>query len=202
MTRLAASSLGHRAWVPRGGPARGGSSPGRFARLVTLGAAAVIALLLTSATASPAGATGAGDARWTWPVKPAVLVRGYEAPASRYAAGHRGIDLAADVGAEVVAPDDGVVRFAGWVVDRPLMSVDHGGGIVSSFEPVTADVAEGQRVSRGQRIGVVASGAHCSATGRATSSACVHIGARLHGEYFSPLVMLGGIPRAVLLPVE
>lgn len=202
MTRLPASPLGRRARAQRGGPARGGSYPERFARLVALGAAAVIAVLLTSATASSAGATGAGDTRWGWPVEPAVLVRGYEAPASRYAAGHRGIDLAADVGSEVVAPDDGVVRFAGWVVDRPLLSVDHGGGIVSSFEPVAADVAEGQHVSRGQRIGVVASGSHCSETGRTANSACLHIGARLHGEYFSPLVMLGGIPRAVLLPVE
>lgn len=188
--------------MPGGGPSRSSSDPGRFARLRALGAAALIAVLLTSATASPAGATGADDARWVWPVEPAILVRGYEAPASRYAAGHRGIDLAADVGAEVVAPDDGVVRFAGWVVDRPLVSIDHGGGIVSSFEPVTADVAEGQRVSRGQSIGVVAAGSHCSDTGRTASSACLHIGARLHGEYFSPLMMLGGIPRAVLLPVE
>lgn len=199
VTRPSASPLGRRASRRRGGSSRGG-----FVRLVAF-AAAFVALLIPSVTASAAGAagdTGAVEARWAWPVEPAILQRGYEAPASRYASGHRGIDLAAENSTPVVAPDDGVVRFAGWVVDRPVISIDHGGGIVSSFEPVTPEVVEGQRVARGQRIGLVASGEHCAGAGPPASTACLHVGARLDGEYFSPLVMFGGIPRAVLLPVE
>lgn len=205
MIRLTTSARGFRSRIRRGGAARGGPTPGGLARPVSLWIFLVAVVLGASATASSADATGAAGttgARWAWPVEPAILARGYEAPASRYAPGHRGIDLVAEVAAPVVAPDDGIVRFAGWVVDRPVLSIDHGGGLVSSFEPVTPEVVEGQHVARGQRVGAVGAGTHCAESPGASGAACLHVGARLDGEYFSPLVMLGGIPRAVLLPVD
>lgn len=132
--------------------------------------------------------------RWTWPVPPPhPVVRPFVAPDGPYGRGHRGVDLRAAAGSAVRAPDDGVVHFAGYVVDRPVLSIDHGGGLLSSFEPVDAVVARGDPVRRGQVVGTLLGG-HCA-------SACLHLGARVHGEYVNPLLFLGEVPRAVLLPV-
>lgn len=133
-------------------------------------------------------------AMWAWPVSPPhPIVRPYLAPATPYAAGHRGIDIAVTDGATLYAPDDGVVHFAGWVVDRPVLSIDHGGGVLSSYEPVSTHLTAGQAVRRGQAIGLVEAG-HCA-------TPCLHLGVRIHGAYVSPLLYLGGQPRAVLLPL-
>jgi murein DD-endopeptidase MepM/ murein hydrolase activator NlpD len=132
---------------------------------------------------------------WVWPVPPPQQVqRPFEAPPTPYAAGHRGIDVTASKGGAVVAVANGVVSFAGVVVDRPVLSVRHAGGLVSSIEPVAATVDSGDVVLAGDPVGVVASGGHC--TGR-----CVHFGVRLHGEYVNPIALLAALERAVLLPL-
>ena len=131
---------------------------------------------------------------WLWPLAPPhPVLRSFQAPATVYSPGHRGLDLVAAPGLEVLSPADGVVSFAGVVVDRPLLSIEHSDGLVSSFEPVSAGVAVGDRVTAGQTVGQVADGGHCA--GR-----CLHFGARLHGGYVTPLLYLVGVPRAVLLP--
>lgn len=135
-------------------------------------------------------------AAWLWPIPPPHSVaRPFEAPTSPYAAGHRGIDLPARPGDAVFAPAAGVVSFAGMVAGRPVLSIGHPGDLISTVEPMRADVAEGDRVAAGQQVGRVASGGHCA-------DACVHFGVRLHGQYVSPMLMLGGVPRAVLLPLH
>lgn len=131
---------------------------------------------------------------WLWPVAPPhPITRPYLAPATPFAAGHRGIDIAAADGTEVIAPDDGVVYFAGWVVDRSVLSIDHGGGVLSSYEPIATALTAGEIVRRGQVIGLVEAG-HCA-------TPCLHLGVRVDGAYVSPLRYLGGQPRAVLLPL-
>src|SRR4051812_40854297 len=65
-------------------------------------------------TASSDGA--AVGARWTWPVLPAVLERPFEAPATAYAAGHRGIDPSAPAGAGASPPPHAPGRVVGVVV--------------------------------------------------------------------------------------
>ena len=78
---------------------------------------------------------------------------------------HSGLDVAAKAGTPLVAPAPGVITFA-----RPdlyltggTVLLDHGHGLSSSFLHLSRiDVAVGQRVERGQRIGLV------GATGRAT----------------------------------
>jgi murein DD-endopeptidase MepM/ murein hydrolase activator NlpD len=132
---------------------------------------------------------------WVWPVVgDSAVVRPFEAPATRYSAGHRGIDLAAAPNTVVVAPAAGVVSFAGTVVDRPVLSITSDGGLVSSIEPVIATVRAGDVVAAGDVVGAVASGGHCGTT-------CTHFGVRLYGEYVNPLVLLQSLPRAVLLPI-
>jgi len=131
---------------------------------------------------------------WEWPLRgAAALVEPYVHPAHEYAPGHRGIDMAPTQESVVFAPDAGIVAFAGRVVDRPVLTIDHGGGLVSTLEPVEATVEVGATVERGQPVGDVALGGH-TAPGR------LHLGARLDGVYVNPLVLLGGVPRAVLLP--
>lgn len=139
-------------------------------------------------------AVAAAAALWAWPIAaPHPIARPFVAPATPYAAGHRGIDIRAAEGSEVRAPADGVVHFAGVVVDRPVLSISHGGGVLSSYEPVRSSLQEGDPVRRGQVIGTLEPG-HCG------DGACLHLGVRVDGEYVSPLLFLGGQPRAVLLP--
>lgn len=132
--------------------------------------------------------------RWAWPVGPVRIVGQFAAPPGPYAAGHRGIDLAASPDAPVTAPADATVRFAGVVVDRPVITLDHGGGVLSSYEPVASTVVAGQPVARGAVIGHLASGGHCAAS-------CVHVGVRVDGEYVSPLLFFAVVPPSVLLPL-
>jgi murein DD-endopeptidase MepM/ murein hydrolase activator NlpD len=141
-----------------------------------------------------AHAAPAGD--WVWPVAGGRnAVRGFEAPASRYSAGHRGIDIAANRGTDVVAPAAGTVRFAGVVVDRSTVTVASPDGVLISMEPVRSELAVGASVAKGGRLGIVSTGGHCS-------NGCLHLGVRIEGEYVSPLRYFGGVPRAVLLPMR
>lgn len=192
-----ASSPGHRMMAPSttafSPPFRRGSfaHDGRM-RVHRLLAALVLVAVVGGGGASPG--VPATDA-WQWPVTPHRVVRGYEAPATPYSAGHRGIDLAVQPGQQVVAPAAGVVSFAGVVVDRPLVSVQLPGGLLATLEPVQPTVRTGERVEAGDVVGVVATGGHCT-------PGCLHLGSRVRGAYVSPLRFLVGIPRAVLLPMD
>ena len=164
--------------------------------------AALMLVALAPFAPTPASAAGGHSAAvaeaaatWAWPVgPPVVMVEPFRAPPTPYAAGHRGIDLAAAPGDAVRAPAAGVVSFAGPVAGRPVLSIDHGEGVVSSIEPVSPSVAAGDAVGEGEPVGAVAAGGHCD-------GACVHFGVRVHGRSVSPLLFLGGVPRAVLLPL-
>ena len=166
--------------------------PTRLSRLVILSA-------LLSASVSPvptvAHAAAGTTASWAWPVPvPHPIERPFIAPESAYGAGHRGIDISSTDEAVIRAPADGVVYFAGMVVDRPVLSIAHAGGLMSSYEPVKSDLPQGTIVRRGDDVGHLLPG-HCA-------SVCLHFGVRLYGQYVSPLNYLGGIPHSVLLPTR
>lgn len=169
-------------------------------------AALLVAALAVSPVAGPPTPPAAGITRidsssssgddlagrgWVWPVAPVRIVRPFEAPAHRYGPGHRGIDLEAS--GEVRAPADGVVAFAGPVAGRGVLTIDHGDGLVTTLEPVHTDLAAGTAVARGERVASVSTGGHAA-------EGSVHFGVRLEGEYINPMLLLGGIARAVLLP--
>ncbi|HXR44674.1 MAG TPA: M23 family metallopeptidase [Pseudolysinimonas sp.] len=154
----------------------------------------LLALVLPGSAAGPAVDETAMAETWAWPLPPPhVLARGYVAPPTPYGSGHRGIDIRAADGSPVLAPADGVVHFAGFVVDRPVLSIEHAGGVLSSYEPVTTDLAAGDAVRRGQVIGTLLLG-HCALP-------CLHLGVRVDGEYVNPLLFLGGVPHSVLYPL-
>lgn len=131
---------------------------------------------------------------WTWPASgPRTVVAPFRAPAHAFGAGHRGIDILAATGGPVVAPADGVVAFRGTVVDRPLLTIEHAEGFVSTLEPVESSLLPGEAVRAGQTIGVLAHGGH-------TPVGALHLGVRQDGAYIDPMLLFGGAPRAVLLP--
>ena len=162
----------------------------RSLRIVVL----LVAVLAFLSVPQPARAAApAVGARWSWPVAGAhPVIRPFVAPATAYAAGHRGIDIAAK--GDVLAPADGIVHFVGFVVDRPVLSISHAGGVISSYEPVVSSLHVGDTVTRGEVIGQVLAG-HCA-------DSCLHFGVRIDGQYVSPMLFLGGIPYSVLLPTR
>ncbi len=135
-------------------------------------------------SALPLGSARAAGT-WTWPVVGPV-VRGFDPPASPYGSGHRGVDIAAPEGTPVLAPAPGVVTFAGNVAGRLYVTIDHGGGLLSTASFLSqVSVRKGDLVAAGQ---VVAS----SGTGHAGDSTTdLHFGIRLNGEYVDPLDYLG-----------
>lgn len=168
---------------------------------------AIIAALLAAFTvgsftvgsqlmAGPAGAQPS-DPAWDWPVgsNPHVQ-RAFDLPPEPWLSGHRGVDLAADGRESVVrAPADGRVSFAGWVVDRPVLTIVHRSGLRSSFESVQSDLSKGDTVSQGQVIGHLSNPPHCGA------SACLHWGVRRGEAYLNPLQFVTDLRPSVLLPL-
>ncbi|WP_258060513.1 MULTISPECIES: murein hydrolase activator EnvC [unclassified Arthrobacter] len=144
-------------------------------------------------------ATTAYEPAWSWPLSPAPqVIRAFLAPPQRWLAGHRGADLAALPGAQILSPSAGTVVFAGWVVNRPVMTVDMGEGLLASFEPVDASVSAGDSVTEGEVIGVLAEAlppGHCAVS-------CLHWGVRLNGEYVNPLIYVTDRRPSVLLPLQ
>lgn len=163
----------------------------------------VIAALLLGAAASAAHASTAtvdwapADEWLSAPVSPMRAAGMFNPPPERWLAGHRGIDLATTVGEPVRSPGAGVVTLARRVVDRGVVTVDHGGGVVSSFEPVAAPPPVGTIVARGDPIGVVADERH-----HCPRDACLHWGVRVGGAYVDPLDVLAGFGPVVLLPLD
>ncbi|MFQ6170259.1 peptidoglycan DD-metalloendopeptidase family protein [Oryzobacter sp. R7] len=128
------------------------------------------------------------------------MVRRFRAPPSPYAAGHRGLDLAATAGAPVLAVEDGIVTHRGWVAGRQTLTVHHRDGLESTYEPVAPTVAEGVSVAVGQQLGVLAPPAGADA-GHCGARTCLHLGARRGEGYLDPWPLLRG-GRVVLLPLR
>lgn len=140
---------------------------------------------------------GGGPAAWAeaarvWPVSGPV-VRGFDPPSVTWGAGHRGIDIGAPAGSTVVAPDDGLVTFAGVIDYVPILTLAHADGTRTTYQPVSAAVRQGERVGAGQPIGILQAG-HGTAP-------CLHFGVKLGEAYRDPLAWLGAATRPVrLLP--
>jgi murein DD-endopeptidase MepM/ murein hydrolase activator NlpD len=189
---------------------------------ISLRALALLGSLVLAASAGvrsgPAGAVGAAGktsaaTAYRLPlVGPIRVVRPFAPPATRYSAGHRGVDLASGPGGQVRAAGSGTVRFAGNVAGRGVVVLEHPGGISTEYEPLAVRlgtgggpggsragpgiaVRVGQPVAAGTALGVVA-GVH----GDCAPSACLHWGARRGGEYFDPLTLLQPLGPLRLAP--
>jgi murein DD-endopeptidase MepM/ murein hydrolase activator NlpD len=157
-------------------------------------AAAALAMLLL-ATGPAAPVADPADPRWNWPAVPApAVVRGFDPPAEPWLSGHRGVDLAVPAGTTVLSPADGRISFSGWVVDRRVITVDHGNGLRSSLLAVASGLQAGDAVSAGDPVGTVTDNGHCPA-------ACLHWGVRRGETYINPLQFVMDLRPSVLLPV-
>lgn len=163
-------------------------------------AALLLTLMVVAASAGTAGPPDTSPPAGTYrlPVAGAAdVVRAFEPPPVRWAAGHRGVDLRASLGADVVTPVSGVVTFAGPVGGRPVVTVTDLEGRRSSLEPLVAAVEVGQLVPAGALLGTLAvEGSHCA------PGACLHWGVRVGDDYVDPLSLLPGAGPVVLLPLD
>ena len=144
---------------------------------------AILPLVIGATMASSPALPAAGS--WTWPVVGPVI-RAFEPPETPFGSGHRGIDIAVPVGTVVVAPDAGLVTFAGRVGGELFVTLDHGEGLTSTYSWVSVSL-----VRRGD---AVARGAPIAQTGRGHPGSSVphlHLGVRLDGVYLDPLDFLG-----------
>lgn len=134
---------------------------------------------------------------WQWPFAPQPAVeRGFDPPDQPWLPGHRGVDLRAAVGQPVLAPTAGQVTFSGPLAGRGVLVVTHANGLRSTFEPVVAGLAVGQKVAPGQRVAQVSGVAgHCA------PAVCLHWGVLRGLTYLDPLSFLDRRP-VVLLPLS
>lgn len=148
------------------------------------------AVVPVSVAPAPAGAS------WEWPIAPRPeVLRAFDPPDKPWMSGHRGVDLeAAHDGVPVTAPESGTVSFVGVVVDRPVITLDHGNGLRSSFEPVQSSLATGDAVAKGQVLGTLLAG-HCGGL------PCVHWGVRRGEDYLNPLEFVLDLRPSILLPL-
>lgn len=162
-------------------------------RLLAL-ATALLIVPSPVAAVEPSGTVGApgsspaprhGPVVYAPPVEGAV-VRSFDRPVTVYGSGHRGVDLAAPVGAAVHTAADGVVAFVGTVAGATWVAVEHGDGMRTSYGVLaTVVVAVGDRVARGDVLGTLAGAPH--GDGRPA----LHWGARRGAAYVDPLALLG-----------
>lgn len=85
----------------------------------------------------------------------------------------------------MLSAGDGVVVYAGPLADRGVVSVDHAGGLRTTYEPLRASVRAGQLIRRDEPLGMLAAG-HLGCP----APACLHWGLRRDGTYLDPLVLV------------
>ena len=119
-----------------------------------------------------------GDGHFIWPVH-GVISQGFSPT-------HRAVDIAADEGTLVAAADTGIVAWAGWNTQGYgwLVIVDHRNGYRTYYAHLDSIwVARGERVIKGQPIGVVGNTGH-------STGPHLHFEIRDYGARVNPLEML------------
>jgi murein DD-endopeptidase MepM/ murein hydrolase activator NlpD len=144
----------------------------------------ILAVLVGVQLSATLPAAPVADGSWAWPV-PGPVIRAFEPPETPFGSRHRGIDVAAPVGTAVVAPEAGVVAFSGKVGGQLFVTLDHGGGLTSTYSWLSETLV--------RRADVVPRGALIARTGRGHAGAIVphlHFGVRLDGTYLDPMAFL------------
>ncbi|NNG89968.1 M23 family metallopeptidase [Streptomyces cacaoi] len=156
--------------------------------------------------------------------RPAVR-RGWEPPPAPWAAGHRGVDLAAAPGEPVRAVAAGTVSFAGKVAGTEVVSIELNATgkppLRTAYQPVHPTVHKGDHVTAGQQVGTLAPDSESKpdtpdqrkdrphqrkAVRRHCPAACLHWGLLRGRRYLDPLTLLPpgllGYGPSRLLPVH
>jgi hypothetical protein len=141
----------------------------------------------------------------------------YRGPATRYSAGHRGLDYLVREKQTIKAPSFGFIAFANPVALIPAVSIQHTGGYRTTFEPACTILPVGTPVFPGQPIGEVCKPdlpvpvknpavtavkvavdvlnplSHCR------PKLCLHFSLRYKGGYLSPQALIGGMQASRLI---
>jgi hypothetical protein len=152
---------------------------------------AVLVVVVVLGAAPPA----AGDDGWMWPVEGRVLTPYSNDNGRPYAGGmHRGIDIAAQLGAGVAAARAGTVSHAGVVGSAGLtvaVRTADGRHVTSYLHLAAVAVKKGDSVAAGARIGVVGTSGR-----RSVAEPHLHFGVRLaeaEDHYVDPLSVLPAV---------
>ena len=120
----------------------------------------------------------------------APVTDAFRRPACEYCPGNRGIEYATRDGQPVLAAATGTVTFAGVVAGTRYVVVEHADGLRMTYGRLaSADVAEGERVLQGRRIG--------------TTTTELFLGLRRGDEHIDPAPHLGELRRRTrLVPTD
>ena len=120
----------------------------------------------------------------------------YVLPASKWGAGHRGIDLVVAKDEELKAPFDGEVHFVGKVVNRNVLTLKSTSGLMASFEPLCGDLSKNAEVTQGEAIGT-----YCEADANYEDhcEGCIHFSVRSEYGYLNPLLFISGLLPSVIV---
>jgi hypothetical protein len=142
--------------------------------LVRLLGSVLSALLLLVVVAVPASAAEV----LLRPPTSAPVLDPFRPPDGPYGSGNRGIEYDTSPGDPIVAAGPGTVAFAGPVAGQLYITIDHGGGLKSSYSYVEAIlVARGDVVEVGEHVGV--------------AGPRFHFGTRIDGVYVDPASLFG-----------
>ena len=192
------------------------AKPGRGWRPFLL--AALLAAGVVAPAAAPVAAPVAGaERRSSWaPVEPrsprvpalwmpvtGPLVRGFDARAGPYGPGHRGIDIAAPVGALARAPAAGRVVFAGPVAGVNWVTLVVAPGVLVTLGPLLDPAVTASRVRSKAPVGRIGPGHPATRAAPATPAApaALRLSVRVDGVYVDPLAYLVDRPRPRLVPL-
>ena len=139
----------------------------------------------------PAGA--APITQWVRPVAGGI-VRPFDAPRSRFGAGHLGVDLAAPSESGSAPAGPGVVSFAGSVAGALHVVVAHAGNLRTSYSFLsTIAVRRGERVASGDVVGTT------GGVGAGHDGSVLHFGLRSGDTYIDPMLLLRPVDLATVV---
>lgn len=112
----------------------------------------------------------------------------------KYRGSHKGVDLAAPMGSDVYAAQDGRVTFSGWDPGYGnCVYIDHGNGIETRYAHHRLNFAhEGDIVRRGQKIAEVGSTGH-------STGPHLHFEVRIAGQARNPMGVMNDVEE---IPAE
>ena len=120
----------------------------------------------------------------------------YRPPADPYGPGNRGIEYDTAAGQVVRAAGAGIVAFAGVIAGERYVSIDHPGGLRTTYSYLaTIAVSVGAPIAQGDIVGT-------------TGLRPFHFGARRFGEYIDPATLFASPDpveapqRARLVPIR
>lgn len=138
---------------------------------------AVVAVLASAASAAPAAALQRERPVFRPPVD-APVTDPFRPPENPYGSGNRGVEYDTEPGDAVRAAAAGTVVFSGAVAGSLHVTIDHGGGLVSSYSYLERiSVRDGVEVAPSQVIAI--------------AGERLHFGVRANGSYVDPFGFTG-----------